>query len=70
MYQTFFFFASYGIIISGCRSSLHWEIEKRRNRYKGVSHELNLKLEKLYDEAKDKKELEIMEVPDSELKVY
>lgn len=52
------------------RSSLHWEIEKRRNRYKGVSTELNIKLEKLYDEAKDKKKLEVMEVPDTELKVY
>ena len=52
-----------------CRSALHWEIEKRSNRYKGVSHELNIKLEKLYEEAKNEPKTGFTKVPDTDFKV-
>ena len=52
------------------RSKLHWEIEKRSNRFKGVSHELQVTLEKLYEEAKLEKKSDVTDVPDhSEYKV-
>lgn len=56
--------------MSNCRSNLHWEIERRNNRYKGVSTELNVELEKLYTKAKENPhEAGIVKVPDTELKV-